>query len=347
MRVSRLLRQSVVISVLGASALLTACSPVKFGANQSLRFVERNLVPPMLADDDVDMVCASGESTTPLILAAGGLGADTDQLATVLYQTAALCAEQRGLEEELRYMRASRANQVEEAQDARIAQKRYAELAARRQYKSHLRFVHYYENKYDVKIGDKCPKFRKDFDEMVYMLGLISGVQSIQNDINSQNAVGVPKDIGAKVERAMACLDNDKWWGVPMATRAAVWNLLPGGGEGKDPWETLKQSMRIGERKGVRMAHALYAMSAYAKADDAHLRDAFRIFGATETEDSTFKVDPRFKTFDSMGRMIVTQVSDRYWTEHTGTRTPAGSMGKFWDDKPAATDSGIDIDDLL
>ncbi len=347
MRVSRLLRHGFLASVIGATALLSACSPVKFGANQALRFVERNLVPPMLADDDVEMVCSSGESTTPLILAAGGLGADTDQLATVLYLTAALCAEQRSIENELRYMRAARSNQVEEAQDARISQKRFAELAARRQYKSYLRFEHYYENKFDLKVGDKCPKFKKDFDEMVYMLGLVGGVQAIANDINSQNAVGVPKDIGAKVERAMACLDNDKWWGVPLATRAAVWNLLPGGGDGKDPWEALKQSLRIGERKGVRLSHALYTMSAFAKADEEKMRDAFRSYAATEAEGSTFKVNPDFKTFDSMGRLVVQNVSDRYWTEKTGTRTPAGSIGKFWDDKPADMDSGIEIDDLL
>lgn len=350
MRVSSHIRQGFIVAVLGlATTLMSGCSFVyKTGANVGLRFTEQHLVPPMLQDDDAIMACSSGESITPLILGAGvGLGADDDQLSTLLYTTAALCSDNRALEAELRYMRASRANQVEEAQDARIEQKRWAELSARRQYKAYQHFEHYYLGKYKLTaIGDKCPKFRKDFDEMVYMLGLISGVQAVANDINSQNAVGVPKDIAAKTERAMQCLDNDKWFGVPMATRAAVWNLLPGAGEGHDPWETLKQSMRIGERKGVRLPHALYAMSAYAKADDARLRDAFKSMAATY-DNQDFKPNPQFALFDKLGELVTLGLSDRYWTEHTGTRTPAGSLGKFWDDKPATQDSGVKIDDLL
>ena len=56
----------------------------------------------------------------------------------------------------------------------------------------------------------------------------------------------------------MACLDNEKFWGAPMATRAVIWTLLPGAGDGKpEPYATMKESMQIGEKKGVRLAHAL------------------------------------------------------------------------------------------
>lgn len=53
-----------------------------------------------------------------------GMGADPAKLAVFMYVAAGLCAEERALENELRYLRASRANMIEEAQDARINQKR-------------------------------------------------------------------------------------------------------------------------------------------------------------------------------------------------------------------------------
>ncbi len=72
------------------------------------------------------------------------------------------------------------------------------------------------------------------------------------------------------VERGMTCLNNEKFWGAPEATRAVIWTLLPGAGDGKpDPYQTLKQSMQIGENKGVRLSHALYAVAAQASGEDA------------------------------------------------------------------------------
>lgn len=331
--------------------LLSGCVAVdagqKFGANQVLRFTENNLVPPMLSDNDIGMACASGEAITPLILATGGLGADTDQIGALLYTTAALCAENRSIEEQMRYMRAARSNDVEDAQDARLAQKRLSATAAERQYKAYQRIEHFYRNKQSIELGEKCPAFHKDFDEMVYMLGLIAGMQAIANDTAAQGQVGVPKDIAAKVDRAMGCLSSEKWFGIPLATRAAVWSILPGAGAGKDPWESMKQAMRIGERQGVRLPHALYAMTAAIKADESRLRDAFRSYAAT-VERADFKENTRFRLVDRMGSMVVQNVADLYWTEHTGTRAPIGGLGSFWDDKgQAGKDEGVQIDDLL
>lgn len=341
---SRALRLGAIASLV----LLTACTPIKrFGANQSLRFVENNLVGPMLESHDADMACYSGAAIAPLIQSTSGLGADNQQLLTLLYLTSGSCAEQSSFEQELRYLRASRNKQVEEAQDARISQKRYAELAARRQYQSYQNFTHYYEQRFDIRIGDSCPAFDKDLDELVYLLGLIQGLQAIQNDINSQNAVGVPKDIAAKAERAMACLDNEKWWGAPMAARALVWNMLPGSGEGQKPWQVFEQSQQIAERHGVRMAHALYAISATAKNDEQHLRKALRAFGATEAPNSSFKLNEAYAQVDAISNSIIMNNADRYWTTNTGKRTPIGGLLHFWDEKQQPAETGIEIDDLL
>lgn len=345
MKVNHLLRWGCIGLIMASGLAMTGCSQVKkTGANMALRFTENNLILPLFKTDDTAMACISGEALTPLIVATQGMKADPNEIAVLLYASAGLCAEQRALEHELRYMRSLRANLIDDAQDARVMQKRESELAARRQYEAFKRLEAYFEVKKKAAIGTKCPKFKRDFDEMVYLLGLLSGVQAMVNDIAAQQVVGVPKDIAAKVERAMQCLDNNKWWGAPMATRATIWTLLPGAGEGKgDAWETLKQNMRLGERQGVRLAHAMYAMAAQAKGDEALMRDAIKMFAATQEAAS----NPNFRLFDRMAFQIVQNVSDRYWTEKTGSRTPPGSLGKFWDDAPAQQDEGVQIDDLL
>lgn len=345
MKVNHLLRWGFIGFFMASTLALTGCSQIKkSGANIALRFTENNLILPLFKTDDTAMACVSGEALTPLIVATQGMKADPNEIAVLLYASAGLCAEQRALEYELRYMRSARANLIDDAQDARIMQKRESELAARRQYEAFKRLEAYFEVKKKAPIGTKCPKFKRDFDQMVYLLGMLSGVQAMVNDIAAQQVVGVPKDIAAKVERAMQCLDNNKWWGAPMATRATIWTLLPGAGEGKgDAWETLKQNMRVGERNGVRIAHAMYAMAAQAKGDEDLIRDAIRMFAATQEAAS----NPNYRLFDRMAFQIVQNVSDRFWTEKTGSRTPPGSLGKFWDDAPAQQDEGVQIDDLL
>lgn len=345
MKFAHYLRLGVVCSVIGAQALLSGCSQVvKGGANIALAFSESYIVPPILQLNDAPMACASGESLTPLILATQGMGADPAKLAVFMYVAAGLCAEDRALDNELRYLRASRANQIEEAQDARINQKRWAAVAARRQQEAYVRFVERFEKEFKFKIGASCPTLREDFDKLVYLVGLTSGMQAVVNDIAAQGTVGVPKDIAAVVERGMACLDNAEYWGMPMATRAAVWSLLPGASEGKpDPFTVMKDSTRIGERKGVRLAHAVYALAAQAKGDEALLRDALKTYGAS----ANMAVNPQYRLLDAMGSMMVQTISDRYWTEKTGTRTPEDGFTKFWDDKPSAESTGVSIDDLL
>lgn len=339
----RTLRRGLVGAVVGASVLLSACNPTAFISNQSLRFVEKRLVPPMLKTNDVRMACESGVATTPLIIATENLGANAHQLGTLLFSTAGLCAELSATNAEMRYLRAARAGQVEEAQDARIEQKRFAELAARRQLISYNRFVTFYEKRYDIKIGEQCTDFFRDFDEFVYMLGLVSGLQAVMNDVIAGQTVGVPLDIAAKAERAFSCLDNKKWWGVPLAARAVIWNVLPGADAGKDPWAALQASMKIGEETGVRLSHALYAMSAAGKDDKARLRDALKRFAGVK---EGFKANPDYTLADAMGEMIAYTISDRLWSEATGARTPVGMLGKFWDEQVEVGEA-VDISDLM
>ncbi len=230
--------QGLAVSFLAASVLSGCSYVVKSGANVALGFTEKHVVPPILAMQDAEMVCNTGSALTPAIMSTKGMGADPTRVAVLMYAASGVCAENQALEQELRYLRASKAGQVTEAQDARIAQKRWAAIAAERQYAGYKLFADRWESKYKYHLGDSCPTMRSDIDQTVYLLGMISGLQAVTNDINSGGSVNVPKDIAAIVERGMVCLDNQKFWGAPNATRAVIWTLLPGANEGKpDPYD--------------------------------------------------------------------------------------------------------------
>lgn len=345
MSTARRIRHGMV-TVATAAFLLSGCSQViKGGASVALGFAERHIVPPIIAMDDADMACASGNAMTPLIMATKGMGADPAKMAVLLYTSAGICAENNSLNAELRYMRAAKANQIEEAKDARIEQKRWAEIAARRQYASYLLFAEHYQTKYKVKLGEQCPDMKTDLNKTIYLMGLLSGLQSVTNDINSGGSVNVPKDIAAVVERGMTCLDNEQFWGAPNAVRAAIWTLLPGADEGKpDPWQVMKSSAAIGEREGVRLPHALYVIAAQATGDETKIRDALRTYGQSLGEGKP--VNKTYRLVDAIARQMIQNASDRYWTEHTGMRTPEDGYDHFWDES-AVDDSGLSLDGLL
>lgn len=345
MSTARRIRQGMV-TVATAAFLLSGCSQViKGGASVALGFAERHIVPPIIAMDDADMACASGNAMTPLIMATKGMGADPAKMAVLLYTSAGICAENNSLNAELRYMRAAKANQVEEAKDARIEQKRWAEIAARRQYASYLLFAEHYQTKYKVKLGEQCPSMKTDLNKTIYLMGLLSGLQAVTNDINSGGTLNVPKDIAAVVERGMTCLDNEQFWGAPNAVRAAIWTLLPGADQGKpDPWQVMKNSAAIGEREGVRLPHALYIIAAQATGDDTKIRDALRTYGKSLGEDKP--VNKTYRLVDAIARQMIQNASDRYWTENTGMRTPQDGYDRFWDES-AVDDSGLSLDGLL
>ena len=327
-----------------ATTLLTGCQQVmKTGGNATLGFVEKKIVPPLLSMNDTDALCDTGKVLAPVILSTQSLHADPTNLGVLMAVLSGTCAEQRANNAELRYLRASKNNLITEAQDARIEQKRYSAIASERQYAGYKLLATKFEKTYKKPLGDHCPSNQTGKDELVYLLGMIIGLQAVMNDINSGGVVGVPKDIAPVVERGMACLDNTRFWGTPNATRATIWTILPGSGDGKpDPWVTLKQSTQIAEKGGVRLAHALYALAAQANGDDAKIRDAIKTFANARSDIKP--VNQEFALIDSISKAAVMGVSDRYWTEHTGTRTPENGMEQFWDEEEAIDESLLSIE---
>ncbi|MEY4765222.1 MAG: hypothetical protein RI907_1895 [Pseudomonadota bacterium] len=306
----------------------------------TLGILEDGFTPPTLKMGDVDLACSFAMANGPLVGAARNFYGDPSLMEAVLLSSAGACAETQALNEEMRYMRAAREKRSDEAQDARIAQKRLLAVAAERQYTSFHRMKTKLEQKYFFKYGTNCPAFKRDFDELVYMLGSVAGLQAMQNDIAAQQSVGVPTDTAPLVEKAMKCLDNSKWWGVPAATRATIWSIIPGGGDGKDIPGTFESSMKLGEAGGVRLAHVMAVVSAVSADDNARVRQLIKRFANVPN----FKTNDDYRLIDSVAQIQVQNVSDRMWSQGIGTRTPIAGLGKFWDDKVGAD---LDVDSLL
>jgi hypothetical protein len=324
-----------------AVLVLAGCSTTayRFAGNRALAFGKTEMAPYLLTFDDVPMVCATAESLTPLLMTFEAVGANPDQMAVVVYMGAGLCSETEAFNAELRYLRAVNQGNADEAKDARVEQKRGHALAAKRQQESYNRFLAYYG---DMPAGKCSKKLDSDVDELIYLLGMVSGVKALLNDVQSESAVNVTKDIPGKIAYWSQCVPNEKWWDMPDGMRAAVWQFVPMlAPEGAKPMVELERVANVGAKKGVRLGYAIWALAAWGDGDQATTRRVIREFAAAG-EGS--KLDPRYRMLDAVAVEIIQGLSDRLWTAAVGTRTPQGALGTFWDDQPAQS---ANIDDLL
>jgi len=181
-------------------------------------------------------------------------------------------------------------------------------------------------------------------------MGAGLGLQAALHDVASNMQVGVPFSVAPKAERAAACLDtpegNKRWWGLPKAIRAALWTIVPGiTPKGMDPWKELDVARKMGMDTGVRFATALDALVANNNSMMDRVRADIREHAKSIKSTASNK---EYRMVDMLGADQLLQMSDRMWMQATGTRTPVGAYGTFWDDKKA--DVKLDqklIDDLL
>lgn len=326
--------------------LLTGCQSIqRGGANIALGVVERNVVPPVLAVPDLNQGCTHAMAMGPLISSFRSFYGDPSGLESILATSASLCADNDANAEELRYLRAQRDRRTADAQDARTNHKRLLERSARRQLAAYVQMRQSLEKKYRFQYGETCPKFRRkgaEFDQLIYLLGTISGLQAMVNDVAAQKAVNVPTDIPLKAEFAMTCLDDTKWWGTPQAVRATVWSVVPGASEGKDVSGTFNRALTLGEQQGVRLPHVLASISAGFTDDKQRIREVVKRFAAAPN----YTPNAKYRYIDEAALAAIQQLSDRDWTMGTGSRTPVGGLGTFWDEKKVAKDT-IDASEFL
>ncbi|MEO1887785.1 MAG: hypothetical protein ABGX72_10545 [Methyloprofundus sp.] len=293
----------------------------------------------MLASNDVGMGCSMAEAFTPFLLSFSRVTTPPDQLAILFYLVAGSCTEFQAHEQELRYLRAIYAKNSIEAQDARIAQQRFLQLAARRQLTGYYALLSAMSEP-----GGKCPEFSADNDEFYWLVGLLDGIQATINDIASGGQVEVPMDIAAKVGRGAGCLDNERWWGVPAAIQAAIWITIPGNEPVDiDPRLVLQQSIQMGAEQGMAVSHVLAAKIYLGQGKTAELKQLIRNY--VEQSSSAIK-NQKFAVLNQVAKIQIQAISDRLWTEATGRRTPLGRLGTFWDDTDTTVET-IDIDGFL
>lgn len=303
---------------------------------------EAHITPYLLTTDDMTAGCTGAEGLTSLVMSLGRVTEEPHELAVMLYLASGGCEEKRAFEKELEYLRFIRAQQPDMAQDSLIAQKNHHILAAKRYYQGWLQLIEFNDG---IEIGGECPELEQDFDQIVWIAGLANGLLALNNDIMSGVGTGVPKNIAAQVERGAGCLDNQKWFGIPLAIKATVWSLLPGAlPEGENAWERLEQADILGERARVRMSHVFHVVSAYSKGDMERVRKVIKRHAEHIKEHDS---NEQYRLFDAASTEVLTRISDKMWTENMGHRTPVGQLGSFWDENAADDIETVDLDDLF
>ena len=329
-------------AALSAAILVTGCSQHMMRDTVASGMVDFNYDyagPWFMASQDTDVMCAMGEGMGGMVYP---MGPNVDPMIPMLSLSAGMCADEKSKEEELRYIRAMRKNDVEAAQDARTMQKRWLSLAAQRQYFGYQAMVRAFGEP-----GGECPNFESTNTERSYFFGLLVGIQAFQSDFATGSQVGVPTDMVSKVVAGLKCLDSDEYWGLPDAMQSMTEIMLAAAGDDKETLEKgyarLARAAKVGEQKGVRMVQALQAQLYLMQGKKEQAKQVVRDHVASIKRTAP---NPDYRLMDLMATRTVRAISDRLWTEATGRRTPYGKLGTFWDDKPKL-DSALDIDDLL
>lgn len=303
-------------------------------------YAKAHAVPYVLSSDDLGMSCAMSEALTPLLMSFGQVTAKPDQLGVMMQMSAGTCAEEKGWNAELAYMKELRNQHPQNAEDDMIVEKRHYIEAADRYYSAWKHLVAYYG---DPSTG-QCPTFKNDEGQFIYMAGLLAGVQALAAEIQSTSDEGVPKNIGSTVAQASGCLSDDKWWGVPMALRATVWSMIPGAKpDGENPFQRLDESDKKANKARVRLAYVLHVIAAWNKGDTKLVKKLIR---EQQAQEAKYPADPRWKMIDKLSTLYLRSISDRMWVEHTGHRTPIGGLGTFWDDSKGSGEV-IDLDSVM
>lgn len=324
--------------ILPTSLFLSGCTTVYDTAGMGMVVYGKDrILPYFLSTDDPDVACTMGEGMSPII---GSFGSVTDEFGSLLGMASGMCADMKAKEAQLRNLRAMKLNLPSEARDARTQQKQYLALAAKRLHAGYLATVRVHGEP-----GESCPVFSSEASELFWIMGLIDGMQALVADVSSGTSIGVPLSIVPKIQRSMACLENEKWWGLPEGVEALTMILLPGDPpNGIDPEEKLQHAVNIGNQQGVRMVQMLQATLYAGKGDNERVKRIIRSHVKSKAEIAPIR---GLRFLDEVATLQIKLISDIMWTKATGERTPFGKLGVFWDDKPSENSTALDIDDLI
>ncbi|MFN3198748.1 MAG: hypothetical protein ACE366_10115 [Bradymonadia bacterium] len=322
----------------GLACLLPSmgCSIQALTGDTMIGYTTEHMVPFAMSEPDVDQACETGVSMGQFLRSFQRVTDTPHRAAIITRLSAGICAEGAAWSAELRHLRAIHQKNVPEAQDARIEEQRHHRVAA-------IRYLGAWNASVAAFGEDKCPEFEEDNDKSLFLLGLMAGAQAVTHDRATGGEAGVPLDIPPKVARRAECLNDDAWWGVPSALKAAVWTSVPGAApEGADPWAALQKAVEKGEAKNVRLARAVQILAAVGAGKPDVVRKAI----VDHAKAVKTAPDPKWQLLDANATLVVQHTSDRLWTAAKGHRTPVGGLGTFWDEAgETETDDGL-FDDL-
>ncbi len=287
---------------------------------------------------DTGKVCALGAA---LVHPMGSLTANEPHRAmTVAEGVAAVCAEQEAWEAELDAARA-RHNFVALG-DLRAAEMIDAQLRAERAHAlTGMRFELAWRQANEAfgPIGSgTCPKVAER-DQFAYLFGLVTGTLALLHDKAGGSTNGVPMDRLSLVARGAECLDDERWWHVPQALRAAAWATVPGSGPAEvDAWALLADAATKGESSGVRVARAIQVLISGNSGRDDLLGPALKAHAANLAVTAP---DADWALLDTYAREVSLHQSDLVWTAASGHRTEV--FGTLPTDVAAPAPTGPDL----
>lgn len=285
-------------------------------------YARDHLLPHLMTTDDIEMACAIGEANTQMLLSLRRVVPRPNRSGLSALFAAGLCSQHRAFEAELRYQRALYEGNAHQARDAQIQMDRSARQAAKRQYSAYRMF----RDEFGAAGGD-CPVFAHKQEKLVYLMGLLAGVQALTNDFRTTQGGNVPNDLPSRASLASRCLDNKEWWGVPEALRATVWTIKPEKMSGNEnPWKQLDGSIQKADRAGIRLPFALLVLAARNKSRKDLVKETIK--KAVKSREK-HPPPPRFQLLDAIAFRRMRRVSDHIWTKATGHRTPPGQLGTF------------------
>ena len=283
------------------------------------------MAPQMMSSDTIGLSCATGAALTSVVGALGQEGNRPYQAITLSAMAGGMCADMEVWNTEILRLRAIHNGDASSATDFLELEKRQHEVAARRYADAWGALDNAFS---EVRLGAGCPALRADRNEdLVYLLGLSSGLLAVLHDRPTGGAVGVSTGIPLQVERAAQCVDDDTFWGVPSALRAAVWASVPGATpDGADPLVLLEQAAAKGDAAGVRLARAfqVQTLSTLGKEEELGAAIAAHVQSLKDKP-----ADPSWRLLDLFATMLIRHESDKRWAAQEGHRTRSSDFGRL------------------
>ena len=330
-----------------AAVLLSGCGLIYKPVGHTLNHYSLDeAVPYALSSGDLDKTtCGTGLALSQLM---GSFSRVISRPSRTLLSTnllAAMCSEAQAQDAHLLVLRALHNGETDTARDDRIIAQRWERITALRRYQVYRDTV----DAYGEFGGQSCPDLSNemgtDLDELQFMTGVLTSVQGLLSDIRANSSVGIPQNVAAEAGRAVSCLDNRKWWGLPEALEAVVWLSVPGNQpDGADPWGQLERSVAIGREQGMALPAMLYAIAAYGQSDTAREKQAIKAMAEIYNQNDTAG---RFQILNEVAYSQAQYLSDRIWMEAEGHRTPLIALGSFPGDSSGASDDDFDAGSFL